>query len=141
MTLKRIIVSLLFFLLLIFANILISGTIVIDFHARRANNTVEIEWATVEEANLDKFILYRSTNRENWNKLNPEIKSKSGNSSTGQTYKYIDKTIFKASLSNFYYRLEIIDKNGQSTDHGVIISISGSSGIKHTWGSIKAIFR
>ena len=129
-----------FFLLL--PVILWAGARIVDFHARRETGRVVLEWTTEEEINLERFIIQRSTdkNNNNWTQIG-EVKSKSGTSSTRQTYTFIDESIFKNNISTFYYRLVMKDKNGQTTPYNMIVSITGCSGIKHTWGTIKAMFR
>lgn len=128
-------------LLLVPAENLLSGAQIVGFHARRQVNTVVIEWITETEDNVDKFILERSTDRLHWSTLT-EIQSKMGTSTARQSYTFVDQSIFKMSnLSTFYYRIVVLDQAGQKTVHAVIASVSGQSGFKHTWGSIKALFR
>jgi hypothetical protein len=128
-------------ILLIPAEILLSGAQIVGFHARRQAKTVVIEWITESEDQVDKYILERSTDKQHWTQLS-EIRSKLGTSTTRQSYNYVDQSIFKSNnLSTFYYRIIVVDQNGHQMVHAVIASISGQSGIKHTWGSIKALFR
>ncbi len=125
----------------LFPTILSAGARIVDFHASRETGSVILEWTTEEETNLDRFFIQRSTDKNTWIKIG-EVKSKSGNSSTRQTYTFADKSVFKNNTSTFYYRLVMKDKNGQTTPYNdVIVSITGCSGIKHTWGTIKAMFR
>lgn len=123
-----------------FPSLLRSETRIVDFHARHENNQAVLEWATESETHLDKFIVQRSPDTINWTTVG-EVKPGSGDSSVRKEYRFIDETIFKNNTGNFYYRLVIVNKDGQQSWHDVIVSISGSSGIKHTWGSIKALFR
>ena len=139
MKIRVIILSLLSGFFLLFPTILSAGARIVDFHATRIEGTPTLEWTTEEETNLDKFLIQRSTDRNQWTNIG-EVKSKSGNSSTRQTYTFADKSIFKNNTSTFYYRLVMKDKDGQST-YSESISITGCSGIKHTWGTIKAMFR
>jgi hypothetical protein len=120
--------------------ILHAGARVSEFNGRRENNTVVLEWATDEETDLQKFVVQRSSDNVNWNTVG-EVLSKSGSSTTRQSYSFTDRNIFKNQTSSFYYSLVLVDRNGQTTKHDVIVSVSGNSGIRHTWGSIKAIFR
>jgi len=84
-------------------------------------------------------LIQRSTDTVNWTSIGE--KPAFGESSIKRDYSFIDNSIFKNNVSNFYYRLVIVEKNGHSTPYDVIVSITGGSGIKHTWGSIKALFR
>jgi len=125
--------------LLLFAAGLVAGARISDFHAKRDNNSVILEWTTESESNLSKFDIERSTDRIRWLKIAETPAS--NEPETRQNYSYRDNTIFKASVNNFYYRLILVDKNGQFSPYDVIVSVSGNSGIRHTWGSIKAMFR
>jgi len=128
-----------FVFLFISSPVLLSGTRIVEFHARRENKVVILKWATEEETNLLKFLIQRSTDTVNWTSIGE--KPAFGESSIKRDYSFIDNSIFKNNVSNFYYRLVIVEKNGHSTPYDVIVSITGGSGIKHTWGSIKALFR
>ena len=140
MVYRRITTSLLFLFILSIPPLLRSETRIVEFHARREINYAILDWATDIEDDLQKFVIQRSTDHFNWTPIG-EVKPQPGDFTTKRTYTFIDKSIFKNSISTFYYRLMIVNKNGQSTPHSVIVSISGNSGIKHTWGSIKAMFR
>ena len=127
---------------LLLAPVVLSSVIrITDFHGRRENNTVVLEWTTVEESNIKKFNIERNSkiNTENWISIG-SVDAR-GESSTQQSYNFRDSNIFKPTIANFYYRLGVVDNNNLITYHDVIVSISGNSGIKHTWGSIKSMFR
>ena len=126
--------------LLAFPAFVLSNTRIVDFHARRDNNRAILEWATEKELNLEKFVIQRSLDNVNWSTIG-EVKSETGDSNTKRYYRFEDNNLFKNSISTFYYKLIIVDKSGQSKPYDVIVSLSGSSGIRHTWGSIKAMFR
>jgi hypothetical protein len=118
---------------------LLASTRISDFQARRENNAVVLEWTTESESNLARFEIERSTDRLRWLKIGETAAS--GESSGQLRYQYRDNTIFKAAVNNFYYRILMVDKGGQSVTYDVIVSVSGTSGIRHTWGSLKAMFR
>ena len=140
MNFRRIIRILLFITGILIPTVLFSETRIVDFHAYRSNNCAMLEWATEQEINLSKFIIQRSTDNINWTKIG-DITPDMGDSSVRREYRFLDKSIFKKTIGNFYYRIIVVSQDGQSTIYDVIVSISGSSGIKHTWGSIKAMFR
>jgi len=120
--------------------LLISSAHISEFHAQRKDNNVILEWTTDYESNIIQFDIERSTDTIPWQKIGS--KSAYGESENLRKYSFIDNfSIFKTSQSNFYYRLIIVSKDGQRSPHNVIATIAGNSGIKHTWGSIKAMFR
>ena len=129
----------LFAMILLFAAKADPGVQISDFHASREGNVVLLEWMTESESNLLRFDVQRSTDQRYWLKIGENAAV--GESSSSQHYSYRDDTIFKTEQSTFYYRLVVVDKNQQKIIHPVVASIAGSSGIRHTWGSIKAMFR
>ena len=128
-------------LLLILPALVITATRISDFHGKRQNNAVILEWVTEEETDLSKFLIQRSTDGYYWQTIGE--KTPIGESSgSRKEYSFTDSSIFKGQFSGtFSYKLVIVNTQGQQTDHDVIVSISGTSGIRHTWGSIKAMFR
>ncbi len=57
-------------------------------------------------------------------------------------YSYEDKSIFKSENRTFYYRIVVIDPQKKVITSSEIKQVSPQiSGIRHTWGSIKAMFR
>jgi hypothetical protein len=109
------------------------------FYAKREKNAVILEWTTEEESHLAKFEIHRSTDQVRWYKIGET--QAVGESSQRNVYSYTDNSIFKAAVNTLYYRLVLVEKNGSSASWDVIASVEGQSGIRHTWGSIKAMFR
>jgi hypothetical protein len=124
---------------LLFFSALWAGGKICEFHATRQEGAVLLEWATESEEGLSKFEILRSNNQNTWLKIGDL--SATGYASSKRYYSYIDNSIFKTNEANFYYKLILIDKNGTRTAYPVTASISGSSGFRYTWGSIKAMFR
>jgi len=110
-----------------------------EFYAKREKNTVILEWTTEEESNLAKFEIYRSTDQLRWHKIG-ETRA-IGESSQRNVYSFTDNSIFKGAVNTLYYRLVLVEKTGNNQSWDVIASVEGQSGIRHTWGSIKAMFR
>ena len=72
--------------------------------AARQENKVLLTWSSTSEQNNDYFLLERSQNAINWTSIG-RIEGK-GNSSSSQTYKFLDST---TPAKNVYYRLKQID--------------------------------
>jgi len=122
------------------ASLLLEASVRIsEFYAKREKNTVILEWATEEESNIAKFEIHRSTDQMRWYKIG-EVRA-IGESYQRNAYSFTDNSIFKGPANTLYYRLVIVEKTGNSLSWDVIVSVEGQSGIRHTWGSIKAMFR
>jgi hypothetical protein len=90
-----------------------------SFTANGAFNKVSIQWKTETEVDNAGFNLYRSTSKEGtYSKINAALISAKGSPSQGATYKFIDTEV--KNRNTYYYKLEDIDLNGQSTMHGPV---------------------
>ena len=128
-------------ILLYFSIMLYAGAVIVDFRGEPGSNKVTLSWSTLNETNCKGFQIERSLNKTDFDKIN-FIKG-SGNSSTRKNYKYVDKTVFKPEINRtFYYRLKIVNEDNSVSIYAQVIKVTPSiSGARHTWGSIKALFR
>ncbi|MCI0515228.1 hypothetical protein L0128_18600 [candidate division KSB1 bacterium] len=116
--------------------ILLAGAVISKFEGKDAGNKVVLQWVSVIESNLDFYEIERSLDQKNYSKLGKVT------SQGPATYSFTDLTVFKATTHTFYYRLKLVDHSGNYSYYGQIITIKPSiSGIRHTWGSLKAMFR
>lgn len=106
------------------------------FHARSENENVRLEWKTGEEINLQKFVIERKTPQNPFIEIST-IQPKGSNS----FYSYLDEAAYRPSDLIFVYRLKIVDNNNQVSYSNEVSVSHNLSGVKRTWGSIKAMFR
>ncbi|MBN1352266.1 hypothetical protein JXJ21_22910 [candidate division KSB1 bacterium] len=128
----------LFVLLIYFASAsaLHGGAIIKKFECKDGGNKVVLRWTSTIELSLARYEIERSLDNKIFNRI-AKIDAKGPSN-----YEYIDNSVFKQISHTFYYRLRIVDENGNSTLYGETLSIKPSvSGVKHTWGSLKAMFR
>lgn len=128
-------------LLILFSSGLVYAGVTLQYFVARDNSQgVLVEWKTSDEAGTVKFEIERSAESPD-NFLFIDYKDATGNNSY---YSFQDNSVEIGSgrtASIYFYRLKCIDGNGNVTytDH---ITVSHTvSGIRSTWGSIKAIFR
>lgn len=128
-----------YFLLLgflaIFATVY-AGAFLDYFHGRSEGEDIRLEWKTGEEVNLEHFIIERKTPQSTYAEL-ATIEPKGSNS----YYSYLDNSAYKVTDLVFIYRLKIVDTNGQISYSSEVTVAHNVSGVKRTWGSIKAMFR
>lgn len=106
------------------------------FHASSDGSNVKLEWKTGEENNLKSFVIERRNPQSSFIEI-ATISPKGDYS----YYSYIDESAYKTKDLIFIYRLRIVDQN-QAKSYSSEVSVSQSvSGVKRTWGSIKAMFR
>ncbi len=121
---------------LCFTSILFAGAVIPKFEGKDGGNKVVLEWVSIVESNLAYYEIERSLDQKNYTTID-KIDARGPS-----TYTYIDKSVFKQNSHVFYYRLRIVDKDNSNTLFWKTLSVKPSiSGIKHTWGSLKAMFR
>lgn len=127
------------FLMIIFsAGIVYSALTLQYFTAKNSQDGILLEWKTGDEGGVSTFDIERSAGNLN-NFIYITTIHSTGNNSY---YSYQDNNITtNPTQSIYYYRLKCIMPNGSYIYSGVISVVSSVSGIKDTWGSIKAIFR
>ncbi|MDQ3022087.1 MAG: hypothetical protein M3R36_16170 [Bacteroidota bacterium] len=128
------------FLMLLGSGFLYAAVSLQYFVARDNANGVLVEWKTNDEGGTVKFEIERSSDTpDNFSYL--DLKNATGNNSY---YSYQDNTVdFRngRTSSIYYYRLKCVEGNGNYTYTNHITVSHTVSGIRSTWGSIKAIFR
>ena len=115
---------------------LYAGTFLEYFHGRSEGDDIRLEWKTREEVDLQNFKIERKTPQNSFVEI-ATIQPKGNNS----YYSYLDQSAYKASDLIFVYRLKIVDTNGQTSYSNEVTVSHSVSGVKRTWGSIKAMFR
>jgi len=125
------------FILFFVVTAIYAGAFLEYFHGRSEGEDIRLEWKTGEESNLQNFAIERKTPQSSFAEI-ITIQPKGSNS----FYSYLDKSAYKPTSSMiFVYRLKIVDNNNQ-VSHSAEITVSHNvSGVKRTWGSIKAMFR
>ena len=125
-----------YIIILLTITALYAGTFLEYFHGRSEGEDIRLEWKTGEEVNLKHFKVERKTPQNSFVEITT-IQPKGNNS----YYTYLDQSAYKTTGMIFIYRLRIVDTNDQ-TSYSNEVSVSHSvSGVKRTWGSIKAMFR
>ncbi len=127
-----------FLIILFSAGIVYSALTIQYFTAKNYQNGILLEWKTNDEGGVSTFDIERSAGNLNNFIFLSTIHSTGNNS----YYSYQDNNILQnPSQSIYYYRLKCVMPNGSYSYSNVISVISSVSGIRDTWGSIKAIFR
>ncbi|MCW8805394.1 MAG: hypothetical protein OQK56_02945 [Ignavibacteriaceae bacterium] len=122
--------------ILLIATAVLAGTYLEYFQGRSEGEDIRLEWKTRDEVNLQHFKVERKTPQSSFVEITT-VEPKGNNS----YYTYLDQSAYKTNNILFIYRLKIIDTNGQAS-YSNEVSVSHSvSGVKRTWGSIKAMFR
>lgn len=93
-----------------------------NFQGYQVGNTVKLVWTSDNEVNSNYIIVQRSTDGTNWSELASQ--KAQGNSDVPTSYSEVDNNPFVGAN---YYRLKMVDLDGQATYSQVIV-INFSSG-------------
>lgn len=113
-----------------------AGAFLNYFNTRSDNGNVVINWQTGQESNVQNFVIERMPVSGSYIEI-ATLAAKGNNS----TYEYVDESAYKTNDQVYVYRLKIVDNDGSISYSGVSHVAHSVSGIKQTWGSIKALFR
>ena len=120
--------------------VLIASVSLQYFTAKTNTEGILLEWKTGDESGTRTFDIERSASTPD-NFIFIKSITATGNNSY---YAYLDNNVNVRNGTNssiYYYRLKCTQQNGVYTYSNVISVVHTLSGIKNTWGSIKAIFR
>lgn len=119
---------------------LFAGVIISSFQGEAGLNRVELKWIVTLEVNLKEYEVLRSIDGVKFESIArvPAKWQESGE----KTYIYIDTSVFKENNRSFYYKLRFNYTDGSNAEYDKVLCIQPQiSSVRHTWGSIKAMFR
>ncbi len=108
-----------------------------DVQGRSESGDVKIHWRTQQENNLDHFAIERKSSKQGSYIEIATVDPKGDNS----VYDFVDRSAYKSNDVYFIYQIKIVDRNQQVSYSEEITVAPVISGVKRTWGSIKALFR
>jgi hypothetical protein len=137
---KRVTLKVIIFLCL--AAVVYAGANIYNFSVSQDNDNADLSWTANGETSSMEFIVERKTSGTDYAKI-ATVKVNDTHS-----YQYQDRTIYKTTGSTYYYKVLLVEINSVNSGNLNIVSSSSEkmliphiSGIKNTWGSIKAMFR
>jgi len=106
------------------------------FQGYSEGDNIRLEWKTNDESGLKEFRIERKTPQSSYTEI-ATIKPKGNNS----FYSYVDESAYKTEDLVFIYQIEFVDNNNSVSRSNEVTVSHNVSGVKRTWGSIKAMFR
>ncbi len=100
-----------------------------SFNAKAGKNRkIKLNWKTATEVDNAGFNLYRSDSADGtYTKINSSLIPAKGNAVSGARYKFVDAP---SSRGTYYYKLEDVDPNGDSTQHGPVVVNNAGKKVK-----------
>ncbi|MBI4547378.1 MAG: hypothetical protein HY707_05335 [Ignavibacteriae bacterium] len=108
-----------------------------SFQASSDGINVTLHWITEDETNVARFEIERRTGTEG------EFMSIGSVGVKGPSlYEFVDYSALNKAVTLYQYRIKIIFSNGANPIYTTTLTVSHTvSGVRRTWGSIKAMFR
>jgi hypothetical protein len=125
------------FILLIFVGLIFAGQyLLIEYGVIPNHKQMILTWRVSDEHNIKQFDILRSYNDKNFTKIT-SLEAKG----TGE-YTWSDDRFIGKSAHIVYYKIRVIDRNNKVIEESQSFRVDiNLSGIKSTWGAIKAMFR
>jgi hypothetical protein len=124
--------------LLVAAVAVFGGAFLESFAGHSDGTNITLEWRTRAESGIDRYDVQRRSGEGGDFSTLAAIAPKGSNS----TYQFVDRAAYKETGTLYVYRLKIVEEGTGSVSYSNEISVSHSvSGVRRTWGSIKAMFR
>jgi hypothetical protein len=118
------------------ATVAFAGAEIVEFEAYSLGDRCQLVWRTAQETNLQVFVIERSSDGTRFVPVGT-VEADGSYSN----YQYTDVSPLAQSSRVFFYRLKILEKDLSFT-YSVVREVSlVFSAFRHTWGSIKAMFR
>ena len=128
------------FVLIFVAGVFAAGPTISDLSVNADNGNALLSWYATGETSQQEFLIQR---RES-NQISFDVINKVPANGSGH-YTYQDNSIYKTSDQVYIYEVTLVDINNPAyyiaSSQPASAIIGNISGIKRTWGSIKAMFR
>jgi hypothetical protein len=122
--------------LLWMAGVAFASAEILEFDAYSLGDRCQLVWRTGHETNLQSFVVERSSDGSNFFPI-ASVEPQGSFSN----YQYTDSSPLAQSSRLFFYRIKMLDED-HSFAYSVVREVSlVFSAFRHTWGSIKAMFR
>ena len=108
-----------------------------SFQATSDGANVTLRWITDNETNITRFEIERKAGVDGSFSTIGSVDPKGASG-----YEFIDYSAFRKTATLYQYRIKVIFANGADPAYFGPLSVNHSvSGVRRTWGSIKAMFR
>lgn len=110
-----------------------------SFEVERTGSGVVVMWSTAAENGISQFEVYRkAANASTW-----DMVFVLGPKGAGYQYRWIDETAFKTTDNYYQYFVRAVFSDGRQPEDTPTSGTTSpnTSGVRRTWGSIKAMFR
>ena len=103
----------------------------VNFEAKKdGDRSTYLNWSTVNEINTSHFMVQRSTDKKAWETIGKV--DAAGNSQLVENYDFMDHNVYNGidSRLSVYYRLQMVDLDGQQKNSPIENVIFGKEGSK-----------
>ena len=116
-----------------FADVVREGTL----QARSDGGSIKLNWVTDDETSVARFEIERRVGTSGAFGYIATVMPKGPS-----LYEFVDHSAYKVSSMLYQYRIKIVFSNASSPIYVGPVTVNHTvSGVRRTWGSIKAMFR
>ena len=116
-----------------FADVVREGTL----QARSDGSSITLSWVTDDETDVARFEIERRVGTSGAFGYVATVTAKGPS-----LYEFVDHSAYKISSMLYQYRIKIVFSNGSPPVYVGPVTVNHTvSGVRRTWGSIKAMFR
>ena len=124
-------------------SLLFADAVIREFRAEPGVNRVQLYWKVTLESNVKGYRVERGFDPTHLSTLAfVNATEDPVDPAQGKLYHYVDQTVFKGDGRSFYYQIVVVDMQNREVTRTYVREVSPKiSAVRHTWGSIKAMFR
>jgi hypothetical protein len=116
---------------------LTAGSRVTNLSVTTEGRDIKVSWEMLDQVGVQHFNVERRTiDQANFIRIN----DRSIPLNNGRKYDYFDRNIYKLENAVVFYRIAIVEANG-NVYYSEAIPLGKISSVQRTWGSIKSMFR
>ena len=123
--------------LLVFVSLAFANFIFLEYSANPSNNSVVVDWITKSESGVNRFIVLRSSDDQNFIEIGSVLVEKAG-----YNYTFTDDNVLFKDSQTFFYKIRAVRADDSSVEETQSLIVHPNmSGIYRTWGAIKELFK
>lgn len=127
------------FILLLILSVVALSDVVKDgsFQATSDGSNVTLRWITEDESNVTRFEIEKRSGTDGEYKTIASVEPRNVSN-----YEFVDYSAMGKTSSLYQYRIKVVFANGANPLYVGPVTVTHSvSGVRKTWGSIKALFK
>jgi hypothetical protein len=130
-------------LVIILVQLVWSDAVIREFRVEPGMNKVHLLWKVTVETNVREYQILRGLTPTQLYPIASVAATEEPVQPGGEKlYEYTDRSVYKSDGRTYYYQIAVVGLSGDVVTRSGVREVSPRiSAVRHTWGSIKALFR